>query len=196
MRAAPTFVGPACTSEDDARDRWLVERFRHGEHQAFAELVARYQQPVFNAAYWVTRRDEDAADVAQTAFLKAAQRIDDYDPGYRFFSWLYRIAVNEALNLVRSRARDGPLDDEFDAEDGDAPGPERSLDLHERQRALHAAMLKLSTPDRTVLTLRHFSECSYDEIARVLEIDEKTVKSRLHEARGRLRRLLDGMNGH
>lgn len=196
MSRAPTSGAAACTSTDDARDRWLVERFRQGERQAFAELVARYQQPVFNAAYWVTRRDEDAADVAQTAFLKAAERIDDYDPGYRFFSWLYRIAVNEALNLVRGRARTEPLDDEFDAEDGDAPGPEQSADRRERERALHAAMLKLSTPDRTVLTMRHFSECSYAEIAQVLGIDEKTVKSRLHEARGRLRRLLDGMNGH
>jgi RNA polymerase sigma-70 factor (ECF subfamily) len=191
MPQAPTFDGAACTSQDDARDRALVERFRQGERKALAELVAHYQQPLFNAAYWITRRDEDAADVAQTAFLKAAERIDDYDPGYRFFSWIYRIAVNEALNLVRNRGRDEPLDDEFDAEDADRPNPEQSLGQHERQRALHAAMLKLSTPDRTVLTLRHFSECSYEEIAHVLSIDEKTVKSRLHEARGRLRRLLE-----
>jgi RNA polymerase sigma-70 factor (ECF subfamily) len=193
MQQAPTFAGAACTSQDDARDRALVERFRQGERKALAELVAQYQQPLFNAAYWITRRDEDAADVAQTVFLKAAERIDDYDPGYRFFSWIYRIAVNEALNLVRSRGRDEPLDDEFEAEDADRPNPEQSLGLHERQRALHAAMLKLSTPDRTVLTLRHFSESSYEEIAHVLSIDEKTVKSRLHEARGRLRRLLEGL---
>ena len=85
--------------------------------------------PVLFDRFRVTRRDEDAADVAQTAFLKAAERIDDYDPGYRFFSWIYRIAVNEALNLVRSRGRDEPLDDEFDAEDTHQPGPEQSLDV-------------------------------------------------------------------
>jgi len=168
-----------------------VQRFRQGEREAFAELVVRYQRPVFNAAYWVTRRDEDASDVAQTVFLKAAQRIEDYDPGYRFFSWIYRIAVNEALNLVRSRSRDEPLDDGFDAADDDHPTPEQQLDEAQRARRLHAAMLKLSTSDRVVLAMRHFSDCSYVQIAQALAIDEKTVKSRLFEARNRLRRLLD-----
>jgi RNA polymerase sigma-70 factor (ECF subfamily) len=168
-----------------------VQRFRQGEREAFTELVVRYQRPVFNAAYWVTRSDDDASDVAQTVFLKAAQRIEDYDPAYRFFSWIYRIAVNEALNLVRSRGRDEPLDDEFDAEDSDQATPEQQLDEAQRARRLHDAMLKLSTPDRVVLTMRHFSECSYQQIALALSLDEKTVKSRLFEARSRLRRLLE-----
>ncbi len=192
---APTFPGAACTSEDDAQDRACVERFRNGDRRAFTELVKRYQRPIFNAAFWVTRRDEDASDVTQSVFLKASERIDDYDPRFRFFSWIYRIAVNEALNLVRSRERDEPLDDDFDAEDTDHPTPEQQLDEAQRARRLQDAMLKLSTPDRVVLSMRHFSECSYQEIAVALGIDEKTVKSRLFEARTRLRRMLDGLPG-
>ncbi|HET9823292.1 MAG TPA: sigma-70 family RNA polymerase sigma factor [Burkholderiaceae bacterium] len=192
---APTFAFPACTSEDDAQDRACVARFRQGDHRAFAELVKRYQRPIFNAAFWVTRRDEDACDVVQSVFLKAAERIDDYDPRFRFFSWIYRIAVNEALNLVRSRERDEPLDDDFDAEDTERATPEQELDQAQRARRLQDAMLKLSTSDRVVLSMRHFSECSYQEIAVVLGLDEKTVKSRLFEARARLRRRLDGLPG-
>jgi len=172
-----------------------VERFRRGDREAFAELVVRYQGPVYNAAFWVVRRAEDASDICQTAFLKAAERIDDYDPGYRFFSWLYRIALNEALNLVRDRGREDELDDGVELPAPGADGPEQRLQAAQRSRRLQEAMMKLSTRDRVVVSLRHFSELSYAEIADVLDIDEKTVKSRLFEARQRLRHLLEGTEG-
>ena len=63
--------------------------------------MVRYQRPIYNAAYWVLRKPEDASDIAQTVFLKVAERMDEYDTAYRFFSWIYRIAVNESLNLLR-----------------------------------------------------------------------------------------------
>lgn len=195
MEGEPTFPEPACTSTDDARDRWVVERYRSGDRQWFAEVVARYQQPLYNAAYWVTRREQDARDVAQTAFLKAAEHLDGYDPRYRFFSWLYRIAVNEALNLVRGR-RDEPLDDDWDGEDERQPPPDARLEQQQRERRLRDAMKQLPTAGRVVLSMRHFSECSYAEIALALGLDEKTVKSRLFEARTRLRRLLEAQGDH
>jgi RNA polymerase sigma-70 factor, ECF subfamily len=76
-------------------DKVLLERFRSGDRSAFTVLVMRYQKPIYNAAFWVLRKAEDASDVTQTVFLKVVERIDDYDPQYKFFSWLYRIAVNE-----------------------------------------------------------------------------------------------------
>lgn len=171
-----------------------MERFRRGDREAFAELVVRYQGPVYNAAFWVVRRAEDASDVCQTAFLKAAERIDDYDPRFRFFSWLYRIALNEALNLVRDHGRVEELDERAEWPDQGA-GPEEQLQAAQRSRRLQEALMKLSTRDRVVVSLRHFSELSYAEIAEVLDIDEKTVKSRLFEARQRLRTLLEDTQG-
>ncbi len=189
----PTFSAVACTSLDED-DRALVERFRRGDREAFGELVVRYQGPVYNAAFWVVRRAEDASDVCQTAFLKAAERIDDYDPKYKFFSWLYRIALNEALNLVRDHGREDELDDDLELPSDDA-GPEGHLADKQRARRLQEALMKLSANDRIVVTLRHFSECSYADIAEILGIEEKTVKSRLFDARQRLRALLGDLEG-
>jgi RNA polymerase sigma-70 factor (ECF subfamily) len=186
VRGEPTFHAAACTWSDDD-DRELVARWCGGDRKAFTLLVVRYQKTLYNTAFWIVRRHEDASDVAQTVFLKVAERADDYDPRYRFFSWIYRIAVNEALNLVRRAGHEAPLDDDHDAAGPDGDGPEGRLDAAERARGLRAALLRMSVNDRVVLTLRHFSECSYDEMAAILAIDEKTVKSRLFDARRRLR---------
>lgn len=175
---------------DNEADEVLVERFRSGDRDAFTALVVRYQRPVFNAAWWVLKSAEDASDVAQNVFLKVAERIEDYDPQYRFFSWIYRIAVNESLNALRRHGREEPLDDEVDVPGPEGDDPERKLHDAQLTGRLRSAMARLPTNDRTVLVLRHFSELSYQEIAQVLELDEKTVKSRLFEARQRLRGML------
>ena len=175
--------------EDDP-DRALVERCRAGDREAFTELVVRYQRPIYNAALWVLHRPEDASDVAQTVFLRVAERLDEFDSQYRFFSWLYRIAVNESLNVLRQRARGEALEDDEAVPDRDEANPEAKASHKELGERIRKALSTMSTNDRIVLTLRHFSELSYQEIAQVLDIDEKTVKSRLFEARNRLRHLL------
>jgi RNA polymerase sigma-70 factor (ECF subfamily) len=171
----------------------LVERCRNGDRAAFTELVIRYQRPVYNAAFWILRKPEDANDVAQTVFLKVVEQIDDYDPRYRFFSWIYRIAVNESLNLLRRNGHEEALDDEMEFADRESANPEWQLDAKERAERVHRALFEVSTTDRTVLMLRHFGELSYDEIAHVLDIDGKTVKSRLFDARHRLRERLKAL---
>jgi RNA polymerase sigma-70 factor (ECF subfamily) len=173
----------------DGTDHVLLERYRRGDAAAFRELVVRYQRPVYNAAFWILRNADDARDIAQTVFLRVAERSDDYDPSHKFFSWIYRIAVNESLNLLRRNGREEALDEEAEVPDGDAD-PERQFVDGERTRLVREALTRMSVADRTVITLRHFSELSYREIADVLGIDEKTVKSRLFEARQRLRALL------
>ena len=174
----------------DDTDRILVARYRNGDREAFAELVVRYQRPIYNAAFWVLRRAEDAHDVTQDVFLKVAERLDEYDPEYKFFSWIYRIAVNEALNLLRRNGREEALDEEIDIPAGESTNPERKAGEAELARRIQAALMHMATNDRVVLTLRHFSELSYQEIGQILDLDEKTVKSRLFEARLRLRKLL------
>ena len=172
---------------DNDVDQALVERYRKGDRDAFTELVIRYQRPIYNAAFWILRSADDASDIAQGVFLKVAEHLDDFDSQHRFFSWIYRIAVNESLNLLRRNGHEEWLDDEIDLPGAETANPERQASDAERSRNIQRALLGLSASDRTVLTLRHFSECSYQEIAEILQIDEKTVKSRLFEARHRLR---------
>ena len=92
---------PSRVIVDNETDQALLERYRRGDRAAFTELVVRYQRPVYNAAFWMLRRAEDASDVTQTVFLKVAERLDEYDPKYKFFSWIYRIAVNEYRGAQR-----------------------------------------------------------------------------------------------
>jgi RNA polymerase sigma-70 factor (ECF subfamily) len=185
---------PPRVIEDNDPDTALVERCRKGDWTAFAELVVRYQRPIYNAAFWVLRKPEDANDIAQIVFLRVAERLDDYDPRFKFFSWIYRIAVNESLNLLRRNGRDEALDDEVDLPGSENADPERQASAAEVASRIRSAVMKMTPNDRVVLTLRHFSECSYDEIGQILDLDPKTVKSRLFEARQRLRDLLSDLH--
>ena len=181
---------------DNDTDKTLVDRFRNGDRAAFTELVLRYQKPIYNAAFWVLRSTEDARDISQIVFLKVAERLDDYDPKYKFFSWIYRIAVNESLNLLRRNGWEQELDDEIDLPGKESADPEWQVGEAEVSRRIQSALMSMTTNDRMVLTLRHFSECSYQEIGQILELDEKTVKSRLFEARHRLRGLLKDLRAN
>ena len=99
---------------DREPDQALVERLRRGDGAAFRQLVLKYQRPLYNAAYRVLGREEDARDITQVVFLRITQRLDGYDARYKFFSWLYRIALNESLNLLRRAGREEPLADDAD----------------------------------------------------------------------------------
>jgi RNA polymerase sigma-70 factor, ECF subfamily len=173
-------------------DPALVERYRTGDKAAFTELMIRYQRQVYNAAFWVLRRADDASDITQEVFLKVAERRDEYDPKFKFFSWIYRIAINESLNLLRHNRRE-TLDDNIDLPAPDSACPEQQLGDAQLSERIRSAMMSMTVDDRVVLSLRHFSECSYEAIAQILELDEKTVKSRLFESRQRLRRLLSDL---
>jgi RNA polymerase sigma-70 factor (ECF subfamily) len=177
-------------------DGAILARYRKGDRKAFAELVIRYQRPLYNAALWIVRKPEDASDVTQTVFLRVAERLDEYDPKYKFFSWIYRIAVNESLNLLRRTGREDELDDEADLAAGDGANPEWQLREAQQSRRIRAALMGMSTNDRMVLMLRHFSDFSYEEIAQILDLSEKTVKSRLYDARQRLGDLLQDLRPH
>jgi RNA polymerase sigma-70 factor (ECF subfamily) len=167
--------------EDDPA---LVLRCRDGDRNAFERLVIRYQKPVFNVALRMLRSRQDAMDVAQTTFLKAFEHLGDYDPAFRFYSWLYRIAINESLNALALRKPRGELDANLPDE---RPGPDRSAEGEQALKAIEDALMLISPELRTVTVLRHITQLSYEDIAEALELPEKTVKSRLHSARERLR---------
>jgi len=165
---------------NDSRDRALVERCRNGERQAFEALIREYERPVFNAAYRILGNPEDAADVAQATFLKVFENLDSYDPNYKFFSWIYRIAVNESINQRKRIDRLQPLEPEQPAYQ---PGPDSAVAQDDVQHGIQDGLMALDDDYRTVLVLRHFSDLSYRQISEILEIPEKTVKSRLYSAR-------------
>jgi len=119
-------------------DATLVLRCREGDRNAFERLVIRYQKPVFNVAVRMLRNRQDALDVAQTSFLKAFEHLGDYDPAFRFYSWLYRIAINECLNALALRKPRAELDantaDEGLGPDRAAEGDRKSTRLNSSHR--------------------------------------------------------------
>lgn len=170
--------------KEEEGDPALVRRCREGDRQAFELLVVRYQKPVFNAALRMLHDPQEALDVAQTTFLKAFEHLADYDPSFKFYSWIYRIAVNESLNALGSRRTFEGLDGE---EPDEAPGPDRQAEGEETGREIGAALMRISPEQRTVIVLRHFMHLSYADMGHTLELPEKTVKSRLYSARQLLR---------
>ncbi len=180
-------------AEDD--DQALVESCKRGDRAAFAVLVTRYQRALFNAAYRLLGNAEDANDMTQVVFFRVLERLNAYDPRYKFFSWIYRIAINESVSLLREKRREEPIDDEFDPPDLVGADPESSLDDLQTTECVQRALMRMKQEDRIVLTLRHFSECTYREMADILSLEEKTVKSRLFEARQRLAGMLRGVVG-
>ena len=166
-------------SEDD--DAAAVGECLAGNGQAFARLVERYERPVYNVALRMLRNPEDARDVSQNVFLKAYQGLAQYDPQYRFYSWIYRIAINESLNLLRLRRREaGPVDEQ---QPSDGPGPAESLAEDVTQREVADAIDCLKPDYRAVIVLKYVAERSYEENAGILGIEVKTVRSRLFTAR-------------
>lgn len=162
------------------RDLQLVERCRKGDRAALDELVRTYEKPVFNAAYRILGNPDDAADATQTVFLKAFENLERYDSKYKFFSWIYRIAVNESINMTKRNRNQTPLGEK---EFAGSENPEDDVQAGDLSREIQAGLMKLSENYRTVVVLRHFTDCSYRQISEILQIPEKTVKSRLYSAR-------------
>ena len=166
----------------ELRDANLVQAGLNGDREALGELIKLYQKPLYNIAYRILNDRDAAADATQTAFLLAFEKLDSFDPQYKFFSWIYRIAINEALDQSKKRRR-------FAANEPPArllpttAGPEVDMNKVEVADIVKKAIEHLQEDYRTVIILRHFSELSYVEISSVLSIPVKTVRSRLYSAR-------------
>ena len=161
-------------------DAELVRRCRNGDRSAFEVLLRRYERPVYNAALRMLRDAEDARDVAQTVFMKVYEHLADYDPKYRFYSWIYRIALNESINASGRRNNHEPITgDELD----ERRGAEDEVQSDQLGARVQLALQAIKPEYRAVIVLRHFLELSYEDIGQTLELPEKTVRSRLFTAR-------------
>jgi len=169
-------------------DEQLVRDCLEGNRGAFATLIEKYEKPIYNLAFRMAQDREDARDLTHTVFLKAYEHLASFNSDHRFYSWLYRIAVNECLNFVERRRPAEPVDDRLEA---GGRNPEDAAHGGEICRGVQQALMMLKPDHRAVLVLRHFLDCSYAEMAVVLEIPEKTVKSRLFTARQQLKETLE-----
>lgn len=177
---------------EKARDGQLVLKGQRGDQAALGELVDLYHGAVYRMAFRMLGSSEDAADVTQSTFLSAFENLRAYRPEHKFFSWLYRIGVNEALDFRRRRQGGECLDESLPDQ---GPGPELVARHGQLQEQIQTALMQLNDEQRAVIVLRHYSECSYGEISEILAVPEKTVKSRLFEARRFLKGALQGEAG-
>jgi len=161
---------------------------QHGDRQAFGELVRRHRQGVVNVVYRMCGDAGVAEDAAQEAFLRAWQNLGRYNPRFAFRSWVYRIALNLAVDALR---RERPTCD-LAAEPlvSTADGPEACLVRKQQAEQVRRAVLDLPPASRSVVVLREYEGLSYHEIAEALDIPMGTVMSRLNYARCQLRRSL------
>ena len=173
-----------------SEEQSLIRRAQAGDRDAFGALV-RYSYPrVYRVAMRIARNREDAAEMTQETFVRAVQSIGRFDPQRPLFPWLYQISRNLSLNRIqRSRSREGSLP-EFDLLDPRSATPEEAAIRSESSQQIREAIERLPEHHRAVIVLSHFDECTYEEMAHVLEVPIGTVMSRLYNARKRLRVLL------
>jgi RNA polymerase sigma-70 factor (ECF subfamily) len=186
----------------DATDRTAVlARARDGDEEAFRVLVEEYSHRVFQLAYRITGNTQDAEDVVQESFLRAYRYLGRFEARANFGSWLYRIAANCALNVLREKRRrdrrfvaapdDGPL---ARASSG-GPGPEQLAAGAEIERRITDALECLTPLERTAFTLRHYHGQSIDEICRTLKIKSSATKNGIFRAVRKLRAALEPVRG-
>src|SRR5512142_3059196 len=188
-------------SEPASEELALVTAAKAGDMGAFEELVRRYDRNVFRIAQHITQNREDAEDVVQDAFLKAFQNLEQFQGQSKFYTWLVRIAVNEALMRLRRRRpeRMVSLDEDIKTDEDTmprevadwSPNPEQQYNQAELKDILGKTIQGLPTSFRTVFVLRDVEGLSTEETAEALELSIPAVKSRLLRARLQLRERLN-----
>ena len=166
----------------------LVRRAQQGDRGAYSDLVRQHHTGVINVIYRMCSDSQIAEDAAQEAFIRAWMNIGKYKPKSAFRNWLYRIATNAALDILRKDRPEMDIDDVYMA--SSTVGPEGSLVTQQRAEHVQQAVLALPDASRAVLVLREYEGLSYKEISESLEIPIGTVMSRLNYGRNLLREQL------
>ena len=171
----------------------LVKRCQNGDSQAMEQIVYKYQDQVYNIAYGLLGNTEDARDMTQDAFMRVWEKASQFRFESRFSTWLYRIVTNLCRNEARRRGRRAlpiEMDDSEALIPTESGTPEKALLLKEQQEILHTALTRLKAKQREILILREMENLSYEEIAEILGCSIGRVRSRLHESRMQLRKIL------
>lgn len=165
-----------------------IARAQQGDGQAFGELVEQHRQGVLNVVYRMCGDPHLAEEAAQEAFLRAWQNLRQYNPRFAFRSWVYRIALNHAIDVLRRRTETSDI--EAEPITADIDGPEASLERKEQVEQVQQAVLGLPAASRAVLILREYEGMTYQEMAEALDIPIGTVMSRLSYARNQVRQTM------
>lgn len=182
-------------------DAAIIARAQEGDSEAFRALVEQYSRAVFRLAFRITGNEQDAEDVVQESFLRVYKQLHRYDARAAFGTWLYRIASNYALDLLRARRRHAG-DEVIDSVDhshsetlyaaaGEAPSQDRLVYSGEVQRRVDATMATLTPQERLAFTLRHLEGQSIDEIGAVLGTGANATKNSIFRAVRKLRKGLE-----
>ena len=182
------------SAETSFNDLEIIESVLAGNAEAYGRLVTRYQNRLFHSLLRVTGSPEEAEDVAQESFVQAFVKLESFQRKSQFFTWLYRIAFNTSVSRNR-RKRPTISVEAVTAASGNEPMDEsqsasEQIEKQERVAAVHTALTKLQPEQRKILVLRELENCTYEEIATILELPVGTVRSRLHRARIQLRDVL------
>lgn len=192
----PAKIQSAVRPEGTAEDAQVVRRVLAGETSAYEELVQRHQQRIYATVYHMTANHEDATDLTQETFIKAFQALASFKGDSSFYTWVYRIAVNKTLNHLKQRKQRTYMSlNDLDVQVENDPDlvalvhdktPRRDANLNEIQERLNEAMMKLSETHRMVVTLHDIQGMPHEEIARIMDCNVGTVRSRLFYARQQL----------
>ena len=184
----------------DQNERLLISKAKAGDVEAFEQLIEAYQKKVYNLVLRMTGNQDDAADLAQEAFISVFRSISGFKEQSSFSTWVYRITTNVCLDEIRKRKNRKviSIDEEIHMDDGDIkrqviseePLPDELAEREELRSIVNAAINSLPEDQRIVLTLRDLNGLSYDEIAKILDCPGGTVKSRINRARQALRNVL------
>jgi len=178
----------------------LARRALKGDQQAFAEIVALYQDKLYHMAFRMLGSRQEAEDVTQEAFLRVYRNLDRYDESLKFSTWIYRIATNLCIDRLRKRRMSYSLDAESNEHDGldgyalipsDDRTPESEMLLSETQRIVREAIETLPAKYKSVMVLRYLHDLSLQEIGEILDMPVTTVKTRVHRGREFLRKKLE-----
>jgi RNA polymerase sigma-70 factor (ECF subfamily) len=167
----------------------LIEQIKSGDERAFRTLVVRYRNQVAALAYRIVNDYEEAADIAQTVFIKMSRNIWRFDKRKKFYTWLYRITVNASIDHMRKhrRHRHEPIENHTDSFRSEDPDPDRRLELTLMQTYIEAASRTLNDKQRSAFVLRDVQGCRVNDVAEIMDMPEATVRWYLHRARSKMR---------
>ncbi len=196
----PCRIGRGVNRLSKQNERGLIEKSKNGDVKAFEDLISGYEKKVFNIVYRIVGDYNDAQDVSQEVFIKAFRAIGNFRGKSSFYTWLYRIAVNECMDAMKARKKttalsiNAPVGDEDSGiareikDDGESL--EEKVERNELRSIIEKALNRMPYEHRIMIVLRDVQGFSYEEIAAMLKCPAGTVKSRINRARRALKELL------
>lgn len=182
-------------------EKQLIHNAKNGDVEAFEIIIEKYQQQIFNIAFRMMGNYDDASDSAQNAIIKIFKNLKNFEGKSKLSTWIYRIVTNTCLDELRKKSRqniisinqshdDKNLGKEIQIEDK-GNSPQDHVEKNEMQKVILNALEKMSPDHKAVIVLRDIKGLSYEEIARIVECNEGTVKSRINRARKSLKKALE-----